>query len=226
MKKLLSAGIAFVALASGSALAADLPVRQAAPVYSPPPVMVPYFSWTGCYVGLNGGYGWSQDHSVDAALSNGNVWTGAGSAGLSGGFGGGQVGCNYQAGPAVFGIETDFQGSGMSKSVGPTALAARSPARFTASDKVKWFGTLRGRLGYAVDRVLLYVTGGLAYANNSFDFTGVDAIGDSFTVSNRRPRPGTSSAQASNGRSLAHGPSRPSTSISASARLDRSLYRC
>ena len=55
---------------------------------------------------------------------------------------------------------------------------------------MKWFGTLRGRVGYAADRVLLYVTGGLAYANNSFDFTGVNPVGQSFAVSSSSTKTG------------------------------------
>jgi outer membrane immunogenic protein len=190
MNKFLFAGIALAAVAAGPALAADLPVRQAPPVYAPPPVIA-YYNWTGCYLGLNGGYGWRQNHTIDAVISNGNTFTDAGTLGVSGGFGGGQVGCNYQAGAAVFGIETDFQGSGMSKSVGPTTIVAGgATGTFSASDKVKWFGTLRGRVGYAADRVLLYVTGGLAYANNSFEFTGVDAGGNSFTFDNSTTKTG------------------------------------
>ena len=49
-------------------MAADLPVRQAPQAYAPPPVIA-YYNWTGCYVGLNGGYGWSKDNSVDAAFA-------------------------------------------------------------------------------------------------------------------------------------------------------------
>jgi outer membrane immunogenic protein len=186
MHKLLFAGIALASIASGPALAADLPVRQA-PAYVPPPVVV-YYNWTGCYLGLNGGYGWRQDHTVDATI--GVVSSNVDSLGASGGFGGGQVGCNYQAGAAVFGVETDFQGSGISKSFGPTALTLPAALTVTASDKLKWFGTLRGRLGYAADRVLLYVTGGLAYANNSFNFSGVDAGGNSFTIDNSTTKMG------------------------------------
>ena len=67
MNKLLHAGIALAAVVSGHAMAADLPVRQAPLAYAPPPVVI-YFNWTGCYVGLNGGYGWREDHTVDAAI--------------------------------------------------------------------------------------------------------------------------------------------------------------
>jgi outer membrane immunogenic protein len=155
-------------------------------------VVVPYFNWTGCYLGLNGGYGWRKDHTVDAAFDDGVTIESSNIDTLSakGWFGGGQVGCNYQAGAAVFGIETDFQGSGISSSFGPTVLAGPTVVgTFTGSDKLKWFGTLRGRLGYAADRVLLYVTGGLAYANHSFEFTGVDGPA-SFIISNSTTKTG------------------------------------
>ena len=109
---------------------------------------------------------------------------------MSGGFGGGQVGCNYQAGLAVFGIETDFEGAGASKSFRPTTLTVPGVLTVTGSDKLKWFGTLRGRLGYAADRVLLYVTGGLAYAHNTFDFSGLDTGGNSFAFSNSTTKTG------------------------------------
>jgi len=188
MNKLLFAGIA-LAVVSGPAFAADLPVRQAPLAYAPPPVVI-YYNWTGCYLGLNGGYGWRQNHTIDAVISNGNTFTDAGTLGVSGGFGGGQVGCNYQAGAAVFGIETDFQGAGASKSFGPTTLTVPGVLTVSGSDKLKWFGTLRGRVGYAADRVLLYVTGGLAYANNSFEFTGVHAGGNSFTFDNSTTKTG------------------------------------
>lgn len=189
MNKLLFAGIALAAVAAGPALAADLPVRQAPPVYAPPPVIA-YFNWTGCYLGLNGGYAWRKAHTTDAVVSNGLTFGDAGSLGASGGFGGGQVGCNYQAGSAVFGIETDFQGAGASKSFGPTTLTVPGVLTVSGSDKLKWFGTLRGRVGYAADRVLLYVTGGLAYANNSFEFSGIDAAANTFTFSNSKTKTG------------------------------------
>jgi outer membrane immunogenic protein len=108
----------------------------------PAPVYAPVQTWTGFYLGVNGGYGWTSDD--DYVYSP------------SGGFGGGQIGYNWQGAfglgnPWVLGIEADFQGSGISDSVGGVEAS------------VNYFGTARGRLGYAVDRTLLYVTGGLAY---------------------------------------------------------------
>jgi len=94
MKKTLSTLVLCVALASGSALAADLPSRKAAPASEPP---APIFSWTGLYVGANVGGGWGASYR-------------GGSQGYV--LGGGQIGYNLQLSPLfVAGLETDFQGA-------------------------------------------------------------------------------------------------------------------
>ncbi len=93
-------------------------------------------NWSGLYVGVNAGYGWSANSDyLDP----------------TGAFGGGQIGYNFQRGNIVFGLETDFQGSGISDSNG------------VDKSSLDWFGSLRGRVGYAFDRALVYATGGLAY---------------------------------------------------------------
>jgi outer membrane immunogenic protein len=121
---------------------------------------VPFVSasnWTGFYAGVNGGGGWAAN---DVLSDN----DGAGhSLRLSpkGGFGGGQFGYNAQGGVfaprAVLGIEADVQGAGIDDS----GTVATTPTREKAS--LNWFGTLRGRAGYAFDTSLVYVTGGLAF---------------------------------------------------------------
>ena len=118
---------------------------------------------------------------------------------LKGVIGGGQLGYNWQTAPNwVFGFETDFQGSGEKGSrtrsdpftltlafgeagcaeVGfpPCTLTGLSTTDYTA--RIKWFGTARGRVGYAWDRVLFYGTGGLAYGRVKLD----GAINTSVTV--------------------------------------------
>lgn len=140
MKRIISAGIATAALLGfiGQASAADMarPLPTKAPAY-----VQQYYNWTGFYAGINGGGGWGSSNNVDS----------------SGGVFGGQLGYNWQAGQAVFGIETDIQWSGIegTGTVGLIPLTAGSD----------WFGTVRGRIGYAWDRVMLYGTGGLAYGN-------------------------------------------------------------
>jgi outer membrane immunogenic protein len=137
--------LSLAALASlgGGALAADLP--RAAPYYAPAPYVAQYYNWTGFYVGLNGGGGWGSSQ-----------WNGFSSFNTSGGLIGGTVGYNRQFGPWVLGVEGDLdwaniQGGGL--------------CTFGCQTTDKWLGTVRGRAGYAIDRWLPYVTGGLAFGN-------------------------------------------------------------
>jgi outer membrane immunogenic protein len=136
--------LALLALAaSGIAYAADLSV---APLYKAPPVVAtPAYNWSGFYLGLNGGGGWGTSN-----------WDSAGSFNLSGGVVGGTAGLNWQTGHAVLGLEGDVDWSSLK---GSTTSAA-CPAGCTTADD--WLATVRGRAGYAFDRFMPYVTGGLA----------------------------------------------------------------
>lgn len=135
---------------SASASAADLSVRT----YSKAPVIVdPAYNWTGFYIGVNGGGGWGR---TDFQFSNG---TPNANHDLSGGFAGGQIGYNWQAGPWVFGLEADGDWANLSGS----ALCP-NPA-FACASNVRDLASFRGRVGYAVNNVLFYGTGGAGYAN-------------------------------------------------------------
>jgi len=126
---------AAAAAAAGTAVAADLP-RGPAPYYSPAVIV---YNWSGFYAGLNLGYQWGHvtNTSIDPA-----------------GFaGGGQLGYNWQNGQFVFGAETDIQFSGADDTFAPYKFS--NP----------WFGTLRGRAGYAINNILLFGTLGLAYGD-------------------------------------------------------------
>jgi outer membrane immunogenic protein len=138
--RLLFSGIALAALAiAAPASAADVPARG--PVYKAAPG--PLFNWTGFYVGGHGGYGWGDAENLKPA----------------GWFGGGQIGYNWQYAPNwVFGLEADISGSDISDT-----NVAGAPL---VNSKTNYFGTARGRLGYTVDRVMVYGTGGLAWAHN------------------------------------------------------------
>ena len=166
MKKLLLATVALSALA-GSALAADLPYRRAAP--APAFVAVPVFTWSGMYVGVNAGYGFSGDGNIatsgNTPVTIANVNAGFRPATVknerNGFVGGGQIGYNYQVGALVLGVETDIQYTDLEKST--NFLSGRGdPAAFKS--KMDYLGTVRGRIGYAMDRWMIYATGGLAYA--------------------------------------------------------------
>jgi outer membrane immunogenic protein len=168
---------ALVLLTSGGlAFAADLPSRRVAPA---PYVAVPVFTWTGFYAGVNAGYGFggggSNSVNVPAgtfagAPATAGTITGTQSGSRNGFVGGGQVGYNYQIGNIVVGVETDIQyadlGQGSSNYGYSFAGTGTLPSNFVAVNQrrgVDWFGTVRGRVGYAFDRVLVYGTGGLAY---------------------------------------------------------------
>jgi outer membrane immunogenic protein len=173
MKRQLLIGAALLAAISGSAIAADL--GRPAPVYTkaPPPVV---FSWTGFYIGGNLGGHWGRDSTTTAADPVG--WTAAGAAAINAatlgtvsptGFeGGGQVGYNVQYGSAVFGIEADAEWLGGTATRTVTNFTVINPADvFTTSTQPRWMATFRGRLGFAMDRVLFYATGGGAFSGVS-----------------------------------------------------------
>jgi outer membrane immunogenic protein len=152
MKKLLLTSAALLMFASGCAMAADLarPVAPAPAPYVPPPSMVPAFSWTGLYVGLDGGYGFGK--------SDGNVTDSAGlfqvgyTYKTTGPIAGGFVGGNYQWGMVVVGAEADWQWADLTGSSGSIAAFGSS---VDMSSTVKSFGSARGRLGLALDHWLL-----------------------------------------------------------------------
>jgi outer membrane immunogenic protein len=146
MKRVLLSGIALAALL-GPAAAADLPRREV--VTKAPAYIQTTYNWTGPYIGLNAGGGWGRsDFSAPFA---------SGSFDVSGGMIGGTLGYNWQSGAAVFGVEGDLDWSNLR---GGAACGAVS-----CSVRNSWLGTVRGRLGYAMDRVMPYVTGGLAVGN-------------------------------------------------------------
>lgn len=150
---------AFVACSS-LASAADLP-RPAykAPLYSPAPV----FSWTGFYAGIHGGYGWSNFSSSDPVAGNSTTSAQGWLAGL-------QVGYNYQIGSFVVGAEGDYSWANVKKSVS-NPLGTGGSATF----KNDYFATAALRLGYAIDRTLIYAKAGGAWTRDKFDLT--DGIG-------------------------------------------------
>jgi outer membrane immunogenic protein len=118
------------------------------------------FSWTGFYIGANGGYAW-ENNSRDIVITN-NLGGSTGpttSFNAEGGFGGGQIGYNWQSGPLVLGAEADIQGG----SIDDKFDRLFGANRLQASTDLNLFGTVRGRAGLAFDRVLVYGTGGFAY---------------------------------------------------------------
>jgi outer membrane immunogenic protein len=263
MKKILLSSVALFGLTAG-ALAADLPRRVVAPA---PYIPVPVFTWTGFYVGVNAGYGFSDRNHDDVCGSGsfgfgfGDCFGGSGLSvatvnglapvvpltgntfGFGTGFdnrnnrdgfvGGGQIGYNYQFTPGsgwVIGIEADIQGtdfgrrrndddflafggfgglgggtgiftaanvfpavagSGIATPTGFGNGALGNVALFNTGfgngfgnngfdrNRIDWFATVRGRLGYAIDRLLIFATGGVAFTDRDRrdDFGGFGTFG-------------------------------------------------
>ena len=163
MKKILALGVTLASFAAVSgAMAADLPSRKAPPAYES---QIPLFTWTGFYAGLNAGVAFGNNRGGIPAIGL------AGNSSNTRFTGGGQIGYNYQIGQFVVGIEADLNYlSGRNRNGGavvlPAALGgipAGSTITASGSNNNNYFGTVRPRIGFAVDRALLYVTGGLAY---------------------------------------------------------------
>jgi len=148
-----------IALAPVAADAADLYRNPPPPAaYVAPAAYVDANIWQGFYAGLNGGYGWGNNGD---SITYGTGDTSA-RAQPQGGFGGGQIGYNFQSGHLVYGVETDFQGGDIGDRIAGTTAGGNT---FVSREGVDWFGTVRGRLGYAFGNVLVYGTGGFAYGD-------------------------------------------------------------
>lgn len=156
MRWRLIAAAAITVAAYRPALAADLPAPSL-----PPPVPPPIYNWTGIYLGINGGFGTGSSN-----WSDGPVGT-TGSFPISGYLIGGTVGFNYQIGQYVFGIEGDGDWTNLQGSSGSTcgAISAVVPPPDGCQTQSQWLATVRGRVGYAFDRILLYGTAGAAFGN-------------------------------------------------------------
>jgi len=174
------AAVAVVGFAS-VACAADMPMK-AAPMVAP----VAAYNWTGFYVGGNVGYGWGTNtgngytstggppgFGIPAFFAaGGNVLPGVTPTGIIGGV---QIGYDWQVSPIwVLGVVTDLQASGMKASgTGAASIGAFGGITESNSAQINWFGTVRGKVGYAANNVLVYGTGGFAYgqvsANTAFN---------------------------------------------------------
>src|ERR1700737_720093 len=136
MRRFLLRALALIALGwTASAQGADVPYGSREPYTVNQPLNI--YSWAGPYLGANLGYAWgSVDHNQTKP---------------SGLVGGAQAGYNWQTGPWVFGVEGDIQATGAEDTFAPWKFS--NP----------WFGTVRGRAGYAFSNILVYGTAGLAF---------------------------------------------------------------
>ena len=145
MKKILLTTTALIALGIAPAAAADLAAR---PYTKAPAAAIAINNWSGFYLGAMGGY--AKENADNFALS--------------GGFAGGTAGYNWQTGNVVLGLEADGAWADVGATVGIPGLAS-------ADYTIRSMGTVRGRVGYAFDQVLLYGTGGYAWSDNRLSTT-------------------------------------------------------
>jgi outer membrane immunogenic protein len=153
-------GVAFSLGVVQAASAADMPVKAR--------IAVPGYNWTGFYVGLNAGGVWANS-AVDWTTDGSSIGpiitdTQTGSIKMSGFTGGGQLGFNHQINNLVWGLEVDFNYTGLSGSRA-TSIPPPIGANMLSTVESRWFSSLRARLGWAHDRLLVYVTGGPAIGN-------------------------------------------------------------
>ncbi|MFN3657296.1 MAG: outer membrane protein [Pseudolabrys sp.] len=141
--------------------AADMAVK--APVRAP--AVLPY-NWTGFYIGGDIGAGWGRHNRTIPSSGFTNSYN---SSGIIGGVHGGY---NWQMQAIVVGLEADINATGIKGDDGGTGGTLDST-------KLKWLGSVRGRIGYAFDRFLVFGTGGWAFGGlEHFNNAGA---GETFT---------------------------------------------
>jgi outer membrane immunogenic protein len=166
LRGILLASAAAILASSGMARAAD------AVVYEPAPEVIPGFTWTGAYIGIQGGYGWTDLSDDGDTLFEDNLPDDDDSIDLDGGFAGVYAGYNYQwTNNLVLGIEGDINKAWMDEDIDDFG---GEPAEF----EVDWFGSVRGRIGYAWDRTLLFATAGVAFASVDYNLVEFDVSDD------------------------------------------------
>jgi outer membrane immunogenic protein len=152
MKNYIIASALLLATVTG-AQAADVVVQETVPAYN----------WSGIYVGAQAGYAWSDARydAFDYATVDYDP---------NGLFGGAYAGYNYQLqNNIVLGIDADINFSGIDSDGSLTWASGSDPDDHIGHSKVKWTGAIRGRVGYALDRFMPYIAGGLSVARFQFD---------------------------------------------------------
>ncbi len=182
MKLRVLTAFAALILNTSAAISADLPRKDATQVFAP----AADFGWNGFYVGLSTGYVSASSDRVQSAnplsgppavLSSVNGF-GTRSIGAGGFIGGGQIGFNRQINRIVLGIEADGSFTTAGRTLGPASVPGVPFGNFLTSEtRTDWIATFRPRLGIALERLLVYGTGGLAIgsvkASDYFKFAGV-----------------------------------------------------
>jgi outer membrane immunogenic protein len=151
-KRVVFGAVAALVLGTTAAAAADLPLKAKAPA------MEAIYDWTGFYIGIAGGGSLGTSTHIDRATGLGDTL----GYNVKGGLVGGTIGYNWQTGPLVVGFEGDVSWVGEYGSHIDDGL--NGDPTFQSFTKETWLATARGRLGYALNNLLFYGTGGYAAA--------------------------------------------------------------
>jgi len=171
MKKLIM-GAALAAFSAATASAADLPMQS----YKSTPVVAQVYNWTGMYVGVNGGYGWGTQDPLTLFSNRFD----RSPFSINGGMFGGTIGAQIQQGYVVLGLEGDLdwaniKGTGISTpSIGGLGLI--SPITLNIATNTSAVGTVRARVGVAMNNWLFYATGGGAFIKSSANGTSIAGV--------------------------------------------------
>lgn len=195
MRRLLLVSMSLLGLATGPVVAADAPPDLTPQIiYAPPPPpapqynwapppSAPMYNWSACYIGGNFGGVWSSKTFNDpSGAATGVAGTDLGSHTASGAGGGGQLGCDYQAGWVVFGFQGLFDlANASSNNTWPVGLA------FVNTTNIHWFSALTGRIGFVpTPRVLVYAKAGGAWVGDDHTIQGPLGNAVLFTASPSR----------------------------------------
>lgn len=165
-----SAAVMLMATAAATTNAADLPTKA----YAPAPAAMQVYNWTGLYVGVNGGYGWGTQDPL-TLVSNRFDRT---SFSTSGGMIGGTIGAQIQQGYVVLGLEGDLdwaniKGDGIAT---PAIAGVAQPITLNIASNISAVGTVRARVGVAMNNWLFYGTGGAAFVKSSANGSSIAGV--------------------------------------------------
>jgi outer membrane immunogenic protein len=176
MRRLTAAGFSFAMLSGAAAADGPPPIYGAPPgVYTFSPPVIRLYSWTGVYVGAHAGAGWNDTLVSDEHASF---------------IGGAQIGINFRARNAIFGLEGQWTGSGDSGGDDNGGTLVVFPGGVTGGfeTEIDWLATLTGRLGIVWDRSLFYLKGGAAWVHNRYD--GFASLAPAASLSGEETRSG------------------------------------
>ena len=138
----------------------------------------PVVSWTGCYIGANAGTGWSRNNVSDPTGANFALAGQSFDVSKAGFLGGAQLGCNYQAAPHwVVGLQGDFTWSSLSAQGDDPFFGGKNGGFPTATVKTTSIASAQGRVGYAWDNIMVFGTGGPAWAHNKYNMDNLVFFG-------------------------------------------------